>query len=169
MSERGAVGVLRRVFFRRFFDHDLISPAGGGHEHVSLVFALLAVPGLLAVAPLLMKYMDRYILPGHRLLIALDDKFTCLALSMIVMAIVTLVEWDALVLDARDLAILGPLPLSRRALLFAKLGALVRFVVAFAVAVNAIDRCRAHVVRASENRVVASVALRFDSMDGFLL
>ena len=114
MSDQGSVGLLRRIFFRRFFDNDLISPSGDEHENVSLVFALLAVPGLLAAVPLLLKYMDPYILPGHRLLIALDDKFTCLALSMIVMGIVTLVEWDALVLDVRDIAILGPLPLMRR-------------------------------------------------------
>lgn len=138
MSEQGSVGLLRRIFFKRFFDNDLISPSGDDHENVSLVFALLAVPGLLAAAPLLLKYMDPYILPGHRLLIALDDKFTCLALSMIVMGIVTLVEWDALVLDVRDIAILGPLPLMRRTLLLAKLGALAQFVVAFAAAVNAI-------------------------------
>ncbi len=138
MSDQGSVGLLRRIFFRRFFDNDLISPSGDEHENVSLVFALLAVPGLLAAVPLLLKYMDPYILPGHRLLIALDDKFTCLALSMIVMGIVTLVEWDALVLDVRDIAILGPLPLMRRTLLLAKLGALAQFVVAFAAAVNAI-------------------------------
>jgi hypothetical protein len=137
MSDR-PTGLLRRLFFRRFFDNDLISPNGGGFDNMGLVFAALATPGLLAAAPLLFKYGNRYITPGRRLLMGLDDKFFFLALSMVVMGIVTVVEWDALALDARDVAILGPLPIPRRTLLAAKLGAIGLFIVAFAAAVTAI-------------------------------
>jgi len=62
----------------------------------------------------------------------------CLSLSMIVMGIATLVAWDTLALDARDVAVLGPLPVTRRTLLVAKLEALGLFVATFAVAINAI-------------------------------
>jgi hypothetical protein len=137
MSDRPS-DQLRRLFFRRFFDNDLVSPNGCGFDNMGLVFAALATPGLLAAAPLLFKYGNRYITPGHRLLMGLDDKFFFLALSMIVMGIVTVVEWDALALDARDVAILGPLPILRRTLLAAKLGATGLFIVAFAAAVTAI-------------------------------
>ncbi len=137
MSDR-PTGLLRRLFFRRFFDNDLISPNGGGFDNMGLVFAALATPGLLAAAPLLFKYGNRYITPGRRLLMGLDDKFFFLALSMVVMGIVTVVEWDALALDARDVAILGPLPIPRPTLLAAKLGAIGLFIVAFAAAVTAI-------------------------------
>ncbi|HEY3383198.1 MAG TPA: hypothetical protein VGK32_15615 [Vicinamibacterales bacterium] len=137
-GEIGEVRLLRRIFFRRFFDNDLVAPNGGGEEKIGFVYAALAVPGLLAAAPLLLKYMNAWITPGQRLLIALDDKLTCVSISMIVMGIATLVEWDALVLDARDVAVVGPLPISRRTLLVAKMQALGLFVMTFAVAVNAI-------------------------------
>ena len=137
MSDR-PIALLRRLFFRRFFDNDLVSPNGSGFDNMGLVFAALAVPGLLAAAPLLFKYMNRYITPGRRLLMGLDDKFFFLALSMTVMGIVTVVEWDALALDVRDIAILGPLPIARRTLVAAKLGALGLFILAFAAAVTAI-------------------------------
>ena len=136
MSDRPP-DLLRRLFFRRFFDNDLVSPNGSGFDNMGLVFAALAVPGLLSAAPLMFTYMNRYITPGQRLLMALDDKFTFLSLSMIVMGIVTVVEWDALALDARDTANLGPLPIPRRTLLAAKLGAIGLFILAFAAAINA--------------------------------
>ena len=138
MSDR-PTGLLRRLFFRRFFDNDLISPNGGGFDNMGIVFAALAVPGLLAAAPLIFEYMNRYITPGRRLLMALDDKFFCLALSMVVMGIVTVVEWDALALDERDVR--DPRPAADRAAdaaSTAKLGAIGLFIVAFAAAINAI-------------------------------
>ena len=137
MSDR-PIGLLRRLFFRRFFDNDLISPNGGGFDNMGMVFAALAVPGLLAAAPLIFEYMNRYITPGRRLLMALDDKFFCVALSMIVMGIVTVVEWDALALDERDTHNLGPLPIARRTLVTAKLGAIGLFILSFAAAINAV-------------------------------
>ena len=133
-----ATRLLTRHFFRRFFDNDLISPQGDGHENLALVFAALAVPGLLVSVLLLFEYFNPIASPAQRLLFALDHKFLYLACSMIVMALVTLVEWDALALDARDFAILGPLPIERRVLVGAKLRALALFAAAFAVAVNAI-------------------------------
>jgi hypothetical protein len=137
-ADTGEVPLLRRLFFRRFFDNDLVAPNGGGEQNIGLVYAVVAVPGLLGAAPLLLKYMNPYMTPGHRLLLALDDKLLCLSISMIVMGIATLVAWDTLALDARDVAVLGPLPISRRTLLVAKLEALGLFVATFAVAVNAI-------------------------------
>lgn len=133
-----ATRLLARHFFRRFFDNDLVSPHGDGHENLALVFAALAVPGLFVSGLLVFEYFNPLDSPAQRMLFALDHKFLCLACSMIVMALVTLVEWDALALDARDLAILGPLPIERGVLVRANLGALALFVAAFAVAVNAI-------------------------------
>jgi hypothetical protein len=138
LADTGEVQLLRRLFFRRFFDNDLIAPNGGGDRNIGIVYAVVAVPGLLGAAPLLWKYMNPIMTPGRRLLIALDDKLLCLSISMIVMGIATLVAWDTLGLDGRDVAALGPLPVTRRMLLVAKLEALGLFVATFAVAVNAI-------------------------------
>ncbi len=134
----GSTRLLARHFFRRFFDNDLISPQGDGHESVAFVLAAVAVPGLLVWTFLLLGYASPFASPGQRLLGSLDHKFLYIAASMIVLALVTFVEWDALALDARDLAVLGPLPIARRTLVVAKLSALVLFVSAFAGAANAL-------------------------------
>ena len=46
--------------------------------------------------------------------------------SMLVMALIAAVQWDALALDERDTAILGPLPVAPRDIGRAKLSALVQ-------------------------------------------
>jgi len=130
--------LLARHFFRRFFDNDLISPEGDGHERVALVLAAVAMPGLLLWVFLLLSYASPIASPGQRLLRSLDHKFLYIAASMVVVSLVTLVEWDALALDARDLAVLGPLPIERRTLVAAKLRALAVFAALFALAANAL-------------------------------
>jgi hypothetical protein len=130
--------LLARHFFRRFFDNDLLSPEGDGHERVTLVLAAVALPGLILWVFLLLTYANPIASPGERLLRSLDDKFLYIAASMILVALVTLVEWDALALDARDLAVLGPLPIERRILVTAKLRALALFAGTFALAANAL-------------------------------
>lgn len=132
----GRVAILRRVFFRRFFDNDLVAPSGGAEQKMALVYPVLIAPGLLATAPLLLKYMSPFITPGGRLIAGLDDTLACVSISMLVMAIATVVSWDALALDARDVAVLGPLPLSRRTIVVAKLQALAVFVGSFGAAVS---------------------------------
>ena len=69
-----------------------------------------------------MKYLFSPIQsPAETALVALDDVSLMSGLSMIVMALVAVAEWDALSLDARDTAILGPLPVSARDLALAQL------------------------------------------------
>ena len=57
---------------------------------------------------------------------------------MLIMALMAAVQWDALALDERDAAILGPLPVDTRDIGRAKLSALVIFVTAFAVLLNGV-------------------------------
>ena len=71
---RDDVRELRRLFFRRFFDNEVLAPNGGGEDKIGLVYAALVVPGFLITAPLLMKFDNRYISAGRRMIIALDDK-----------------------------------------------------------------------------------------------
>ena len=130
--------LLTKHFFRRFFDNDVISPNGDGHEHLSTILAAMAVPGLFISTLLAMRYLNPLASPGERLLFSLPDKLLLFSGSMFVMALVTVLEWDALSLDARDHEILGTLPIERRVLAQAKLASLVQFVAVFAVAINAV-------------------------------
>ncbi len=138
MDQTTDVRLLRQLFFRRFFDNDLVAPSGGGEQKVGLLYAGLMVPGLLVTAPLLLKYMNPYLSPGGRLLRALDDTVLGLSISLIVTAMATVLSWDSLTLDARDVAVLGPLPVTRRALVTSKLQAIGAFVGTVLVAVNLI-------------------------------
>ena len=130
--------LLARHFFWRFFDNDLVSPESDAHEAASLTIAFLAAPGILVSAFLFLKYGNPWLSPPERLSLALGDKLQFISWSMTVMSLATIVVWDALALDARDYAILGPLPIARRTLLAGKLLAIAMFVAVFALAVNAV-------------------------------
>lgn len=137
-DQRSPVRLLTEHFFRRFFDNDLISPHGDGHEHLSTILAAIAVPGLFISVFLALRYLNPLVSPGQRMLFSLPDKLLLFGGAMCVMALVTMLEWDALSLDARDNEVLGPLPIERRVLARAKLASLVRFAAVFAVAINAV-------------------------------
>jgi len=138
MTDAAASRLLTRHFLRRFLDNDLLSPSGDGHESVTLVFALLVMAGLWMSAALVFKSLSPFDSPFGVLLSALNDKFVGLAGSMIVVGLGTVLEWDALGLDRRDWAILGPLPIAPRVLVVAKLRALALFVAIFGLAMNGV-------------------------------
>jgi hypothetical protein len=84
-------------------------------------------------------YLAAYILlPGPTALSALPDRFLFIAASLGVSALAALLVWDALGLEARDVAILGPLPIAPWTITRAKLLAALVFGVVFSVAVNVV-------------------------------
>jgi hypothetical protein len=129
--------LLVRHFLRRFLDNDLVSPTTDSHANVALFLALLIAPNLVGSVLLLLVYSNAWLTPSMRLFIGLGDKLAFLCTSMILTALVTVVEWDALWLDARDNAILRPLPIRARTLVGAKLAALGLFVATVAALLNA--------------------------------
>lgn len=130
--------LLTSHFFGRFLYNDLLAPNGDSQANLALVLAGLAVPGLWLSLGLVFSYSSPFIAPSERLLMALQHKYQFIAVSMIVMALVATLQWDALGLDARDLANLGPLPVAPNDLLRAKALALLMLLAAFAVALNGI-------------------------------
>ncbi len=130
------VRLLARHFLWRFLDNDLISPDSDVHDTGTLILAFLAVPSLLGTGLFLFIYANPFMAPYQRLLMLLPGKFMYVAWSMLVMSLLTLVDWDALSLDGRDYAILGSLPIASHTLLAGKVAALALFVSAVAVAVN---------------------------------
>ena len=138
MREAGQTRLLVRHFYARFLYNDFISPNGEAQATVGMVLGFLAVPGLLTLAGLVFAYSSPLMPPSERLLTSLGHKYQFIAVSMIVTALATTLQWDALALDARDLANLGPLPIGPATLVRAKVLALLLFVSTFAVALNAI-------------------------------
>jgi hypothetical protein len=131
-SERDQLVRMTRNFFARFFENDLLSPQADFQATLSQTLGLLASPGLLApllLMPLLM--MDAEAARSWNI------KLIFVFFSMLVMGVLSILEWDALMLDHRDQAILMPLPVRPRTIFAAKFGALAVFLVIFSLDVNA--------------------------------
>jgi hypothetical protein len=131
--------LLTGVFLRRLIDNDLISPHADRHESLALLCATIVSVAVFVTFFLSTNYLAAFIqLPGPTSLSALSDRFLFISASMAVSALAALIVWDALSLEARDAAILGPLPLSARTIIRAKLAAVVVFAAVLAVALNAV-------------------------------
>lgn len=119
-----SIRLLTDVFLRRFLENDLISPDTDHMQIVATTIGGVSAAGIFVTVLMWVKYWVQ-VFPSPRFaeVIELDDQFLFCAWPMLVMAIVTLIELDALGLDARDSSILGPLPISRGAIVRAKLTA----------------------------------------------
>src|SRR5436190_21201393 len=120
--------LLVRHFLRRFLENDLISANADRREVISLSGGALVSFGLVFTFGLCFNYMmETHQTPGRTAVAALDDRFFFITASMLVMGLVAVLAWDALTLDARDVAVLGPLPVPFRDLVRAKLIAVAVF------------------------------------------
>jgi hypothetical protein len=129
--------LLTRHFLQRFLENDLLSPDADRRESIAVIGTSLVSGGLVATMLFALKYLtDPFPSPGRTLVVVLDDRFFYFACSMTIMALMAVAQWDALALDARDTAVLGPLPVPRSAIVRAKLAAVVLFAVGFAVVLN---------------------------------
>lgn len=131
--------LLRSHFVRRFLDNDLISPDADRHELIATVSGALIVLGLFISVLMGGHYLSLpFQSPGRTAVPALDNRFFLFGCSMAVMALAALASWNALSLDARDIAILGTLPIERRTMVRAKLAAVATVASALAVALNGV-------------------------------
>jgi hypothetical protein len=128
-----------RLFLRRLIDNDVVSPHADRHESLAVLGALVVSLAVFVTFFISSEYLAAFIqLPGPTALSALSDRFLFLSASIAVSALAALMVWDALALEPRDAAILGPLPISARLITRAKLAAALVFGTAFAVALNAV-------------------------------
>jgi len=113
--------LLVRLFLWRFLEHDLVSPNVDRHTVMSAVGGALAAFSLFVAVLMAWQYqLAAEMPPGITAVFALSDRFLFTSSSMLVMALAAAVQWDALVLDSRDAAVLGPLPLTRGVIVRAK-------------------------------------------------
>ena len=128
--------LLTRHFVRRFVDNDLLSAHDDRHENLGLAVSALVTVSLFTSALLVTKYILAPGTAGQVAVTTLEDRFFLIALAMIVMALATVAQWDVLSLDARDTAILGPLPIRTRQLVAAKAAAVCLYGCAVALALT---------------------------------
>src|ERR1035441_1463733 len=132
---------LARHFFSRFFDNDLVAINADNADMratVVNILAMLAAPGMLLPFLFMSKYVKLQDAPMYvRDLASLGEKEFFICLSMTVMGLVTVIEWEMLFPDRRDYANLTPLPIRLRTMFAAKVAALLAFLTIFSVAINA--------------------------------
>jgi hypothetical protein len=138
-GDRTVGRVVLRLFLRRLIDNDVISPHADRHESLAVLCALVLSLAVFVTFFLSAGYLAAFIqLPGPTALAALSDRFLFMSASIAISALAALMVWDALALEPRDAAILGPLPIPARTMTRAKLAAAVVFGIVFAVALNAV-------------------------------
>ncbi len=141
-------------FLRQLLDNDLITPGADRHHALSVSAAALVTAGTFLTVALSIKYAFNPVpSPAETALVALDDVCLMSGLSMIVLAIVALASWDRLSLDARDTAIMGPLPVPPRELAAAQLTALALFAAVFSLVLNGLPSVLMPLVRVSKLHV----------------
>jgi hypothetical protein len=134
-----AFRLVTRLFLRRLIDNDLISPHADRHESLALVYAFVASLAVFATFFLSIGYLSAFVqLPASAALSALSDRFLFIAASLAISALGGLMAWDALALEPRDAAILGPLPIAVRTITRAKLAAAMTFGIVLTVVLNAV-------------------------------
>lgn len=140
MEESHGTGFeLRRHFFRRFFDSDLVSSAGQWQVVAIGIFAIVASLSI----PMVQAYYHKY-----RMLQELDsdvpyrmasvaDHLFLITLSMTLTGLATAMQWPSLFPGLRDYLVLAGLPVRTRDIFIAKFTALVTYIGIFIVALNA--------------------------------
>jgi hypothetical protein len=137
MARRSAHSILTGHFLRRFLENDLISPEADRSHLLAVIGAgLFSTTIFITMMMSSFKYVVGFYTPGQAAVAALDDKFFYIGLSMLVVALLAVAQWDALVVDVRDSAILDPLPIRPVAIRRAKLAAVAIFGFAAAAVVN---------------------------------
>ena len=117
--------LLTQHFLQRFLENDLLSPDADHHDAIAMVCGGLLTLGLFLSVFISLKFLFMpFPSPGRTAVLAVGDRLVFVTLAMIVLAFVAVVTWDALSLDPRDTAILGPLPIERAVLARAKLRAI---------------------------------------------
>ena len=129
--------LLTAHFLRRLIDDDLISPNADRHESLSMIGAMLVSMGLFVSVIASMRYLfNPWLTPAMASVSALGDHFLYTSAAMTATALLTLLVWDGLAVDARDASVLGAMPIRTRTIVAAKFSALITFASMFAAALN---------------------------------
>jgi len=129
---------LTRHFFGRFFDNEFVSQKGESALGVAHFVILLAAPGFIYFFFLYTAYSQMAELaPGLFDPTSMRDEFIYVCLSMLVIGLLAVLEWDTFFPDRVDFLTLIPLPTRAGSIFLAKASALILFLLLFAAAVGA--------------------------------
>jgi hypothetical protein len=131
---------LTKHFFGRFFDSEVFAGPGiDMHLLAVQILALLVIPGALRTFLSIYNYFMLAFFSDPMVHQAvLKDEYYFICVSMILTGFITVFEWDSLFPDEKDYYNLTPLPIGPRILFFAKLAALMLFIVFANAAINGV-------------------------------
>src|SRR5262245_43014890 len=139
VDDASASRLVLRLFLRRLIDNDVMSPHADRHDSLAVLCALVVSLGVFVTFFISTDYLSAFVLlPGPTALSALSDRFLFISVSVAVSALAALMVWDALALEPRDAAVLGPLPIPVRTIARAKLVAAFVFGAVLALALNVV-------------------------------
>src|SRR5437660_3424775 len=129
---------LRRHFFRRFFDSDLVSMPGQWRVVAIGALGIVASFSLIMTQAYFAKYRRLLELdsPEPFQMAAVSDHLFLITLSMCLTGLLTALQWPSLFPGLRDYLALTSLPLRTRQIFVAKFTALLAFVSIFIFAIN---------------------------------
>ncbi|HEX2967141.1 MAG TPA: hypothetical protein VHO84_15255, partial [Syntrophorhabdaceae bacterium] len=116
---------LVKHFFERFFNLETV--AVPQFEKNILLIQVLALLGSLGFLSSLFLIVGHYVA-------TLEDKCFFISLSMILLGLVAVFEWETLFPDRKDYLVLAPLPIRTRTLFLAKTSAIAAFLLTFTIA-----------------------------------
>src|SRR5712692_7802924 len=127
---------LRRHFFLRFSDSDLVSTPGQWQVVASGILAVLLSLSLIYTQAYYHKYLELNALPtpDPQRLATLADILFLITLAMALIGLFTTLQWPSLFPGLRDYLALAALPIRMRDVFIAKFTALIAFAGAFVVA-----------------------------------
>jgi len=141
---------LVHLFLKRFVDNDLISPDADRHAVLAVTLGAVATSGVFLSVLLSVNYLFHPLQSrAWTAVVSVHDTFIWCGYAMVVMGIVAVAVWDSLTLDARDTAILSPLPVARGRIVRAQVAAVLLFGLGFDLSLNAIPTAFAPLVRVS--------------------
>ena len=131
---------LRRHFFRRFFDSELVSTPGQMQVVFIGALGIVASLGLILAQAYYSKYRKLLEIdaPVYYNLAALADHLFCICLSMVLTGLITALQWPSLFPGLRDYLALAGLPVRPRQIFVAKFTALFVFVGLFIMAITSL-------------------------------
>jgi hypothetical protein len=121
---------LARLFAGRFLENDLICVDGDTRGTLIGVLSLLIAPGVFGPMLTYLQFGSAPLcfMPWQaRDMVAIPHKLLHIALSMTALGLFTVFEWDAILPDRRDVAVLRPFPVGLGTLFAAKVSALFLF------------------------------------------
>ena len=136
--ETDQIRTLARTFLARFFDNDLTGGSTDLRHSFLWLLGAIALPGMWLPHTLMGRWARIAMFRGPEALQveSAPEKVVILGVSMVMIAGLTAIVWHSLLIDRRDVIVIGSFPVRHRTVLGGKLGALIGFFAIITVAMN---------------------------------